>query len=453
MLAIVRQCGPILPRWAPPSFAAASARSNVRQLVSTTLPRYGVLGVSLARAALRPTRCARRASTAAEGAADAAAAGNRRLVGYWLAGTAGMVFAMVVLGGVTRLTRSGLSIVEWRPEGERYPRNEWEWAEEFAKYKAFPEYQRVNSRMSLEEFKPIYFMEWAHRMWGRAIGIAFAGPLLYLVVARRLPPGFGPRLSLLLGIGAMQGGVGWWMVKSGLEAERFGPLSIPRVSPYRLATHLGFAFTLYSALAWSAWDCLRPSGAGATAAQVATALRLRPVVLLSTGLIAVTVASGAFVAGNDAGHAFNDWPLFAGRLVPEGIWEEALGWGNLFENTATVQFDHRALAYASVAGVGAVHMAAKRAGGLRSAAMPPGFRAGALALGILVAGQATLGITTLLLYVPPALGAAHQAGSLALLTAALYSLHTIQKVAGGGRHVIPAMAIAMIALPAGRERD
>jgi cytochrome c oxidase assembly protein subunit 15 len=156
----------------------------------------------------------------------------------WLLGTAGAVFAMVVLGGVTRLTRSGLSIVEWRPQGEVLPTTEAEWAAEFAKYQRFPEYQRVNARMTLDEFKPIYFMEWAHRMWGRTIGLMFAGPLLYFAARRRIPPALHGRLGVLLGLGAAQGGVGWWMVKSGLEHERFNEYSVPRVSPYRLATHV-----------------------------------------------------------------------------------------------------------------------------------------------------------------------------------------------------------------------
>jgi cytochrome c oxidase assembly protein subunit 15 len=155
-------------------------------------------------------------------------------------GTAGMVFVMVVLGGVTRLTRSGLSIVEWRPHGEVLPTNDEEWQREFDKYKAFPEYQKVNRHMPLDEFKFIYMMEWLHRFWGRAIGIAFAGPLAYFAVRKRIPHGLWPRLLTMLGLGAAQGGVGWWMVKSGLEHERFADeYSVPRVSPYRLTTHVG----------------------------------------------------------------------------------------------------------------------------------------------------------------------------------------------------------------------
>jgi cytochrome c oxidase assembly protein subunit 15 len=181
----------------------------------------------------------RRFATTADAAGQAANDANRRVAGYWIMGTAGMVFVMVVLGGVTRLTRSGLSIVEWRPHGEVLPTNDEEWQCEFDKYKAFPEYQKVNRHMPLDEFKFIYMMEWLHRFWGRAIGIAFAGPLAYFAVRKRIPHGLWPRLLTMLGLGAAQGGVGWWMVKSGLEHERFADeYSVPRVSPYRLTTHV-----------------------------------------------------------------------------------------------------------------------------------------------------------------------------------------------------------------------
>ena len=188
-----------------------------------------------------PATAAPEASAAIDDVAALAAtnARNQRVVGYWLLATAGAVFIMIVLGGVTRLTRSGLSIVEWRPEGETLPTTDEEWAVAFSKYQQFPEYKKVNGSMTLEEFKPIYWMEWGHRQWGRAIGVMFAAPLAYLLASRRLPPGSGPRLGMLLLLGGTQGGVGWWMVKSGLEEERFkDEWTVPRVSPYRLATHV-----------------------------------------------------------------------------------------------------------------------------------------------------------------------------------------------------------------------
>jgi len=379
---------------------------------------------SLARAALRarappgPPRA--RLSTAAPAAAP-------RAVGWWLAGVAGGVYAMVVLGGVTRLTRSGLSIVEWRPEGDVLPSTPAEWDEAFAKYKATPEYARVNSRMTLDEFKPIYWMEWAHRAWGRALGVGFGLPLAALVAARAVPAGLAPRLGGLLALGGAQGAVGWWMVKSGLDARNFAPTDTPRVSPYRLAAHLSGAWAIYSVLAWTAMDLLRAPAAAAPAAAAA-ARAVRPAALAAAAVLGATTLSGAFVAGNDAGHAYNDWPLFAGRLVPEEIWDAALGARNFFENTATVQFDHRALAYATVAAVGGLHAAIARAPG-GAAALPPPVRAGARALAAVVAAQAALGVTTLVLYVPVELGAAHQAGALAAWTTALWTLHAVRAAA------------------------
>ena len=402
-----------------------------------------------------PPLSLRRLATAAvsQPQASASSPGLTRGVGLWLAGTAGLVFGMVSLGGVTRLTRSGLSIVEWRPEGEVLPSTPHEWQVAFDRYKSFPEYQRANSRMTLEEFKPIYFMEWAHRAWGRGLGLVFGLPLLALAATRSIPAGLAPRLGLLLALGGAQGAIGWWMVRSGLESQHFEPggyyeYQRPRVSPYRLATHLTGAWTLYSVLAWTAMDLLRASPAAAAAAAAAAtgspaAAALQHAALrslaLPTGaaltLLAVTTVSGAFVAGNDAGHAYNDWPLFAGRWVPEDLWLERLGLRNLFENTATVQFNHRTLAYSTVAAVGGAYLAlaaARRslaatgaAAGL-APALPPALTRACMLLKGAVLCQALLGITTLIHYVPVSLGAAHQAGALATWTAGLYYAHVLR---------------------------
>jgi heme a synthase len=188
---------------------------------------------------------------------------------------------------------------------------------------------------------------------------------------------------------------------------------------------LGFAFSLYSILAWTAIDLLRTPPAALPAGAKAAASALRPVSWTAAGLIFVTVASGAFVAGNDAGHAYNDWPLFAGRLIPEQIWEPLLGVRNFFENTATVQFDHRLLAYASLGAVGAIHAKAGRLGG--HAALPPAVRSASRLLGLLVGAQVVLGVSTLMLYVPVSLGAAHQGGAMVLLTGAINLLHAISQ--------------------------
>ena len=344
---------------------------------------------------------------------------------------------MVSLGGITRLTRSGLSIVEWRPEGEKLPHTDEEWRVEFEKYKSFPEYKRVNSRMSLDEFKPIYFMEWAHRMWGRALGFVFGVPLVVFIARGMIPQGFTLRLAGLFLLGGGQGAIGWWMVKSGLEHERFEGAENSHVrvsvSPYRLATHLSMAFSLYSLLLWNAWDMFllsaKERNSLITFAESSVVSRLRPFVLGSAGVIATTVFSGAFVAGNDAGHAYNDWPLFAGQIVPEDIWIPSLGLRNFFENTACVQFVHRNLAYSSLASVALLHTVCARQGGLNK--FPITVQRGIIFMSVLVTFQASLGIVTLMLYVPVELGALHQAGSLALWTSALYTVHSIVRIRRG----------------------
>ena len=314
---------------------------------------------------------------------DASNSSKRRAVGLWLAALAGGVAAMVVLGGATRLTRSGLSIVEWKLAGEPLPRDEAGWDRVWAAYRTSPE-GAFNAHLSRAEFQFIYLMEWAHRAWGRGLGIAFAVPAAAFVLTRRVPPGLGPRLVTLGVLGAAQGGIGWWMVKSGLEHERFpaGGYERPHVSPYRLATHLTAAFSLYALLVWTSLDMFTPLSIAAapSAASAAAVRRLQPFALATGAFVAATAASGAFVAGNDAGRAYNDWPWFAGRLLPEDLWLPALGMRNIFENTATVQFDHRTLAYATLASVAALHAAASRGAGGR-AALPPRLRVALDAVG------------------------------------------------------------------------
>ena len=368
-----------------------------------------------------------------------------RRVGYWLLLTAGGVAVMVVLGGVTRLTRSGLSITTWRPGGESFPRTPEAWETVFAAYRDTPEYRRVNNGMTLEEFKPIYWMEWVHRAWGRGLGLLYGLPLLAFAGAGAVP-GLGGRLLGLLALGGGQGAVGYWMVASGLDEAQFvDPHAIPRVSPYRLAAHLTAAFTLYSGLVWTGLDVLSahatPTPTLSRAASSAAA-SLTPLARLAAGVVATTVLSGAFVAGNDAGRAFNDWPHYAGRWVPEGVWESRLGLKNFFENTATVQFDHRNLAYASLASVGAVVVRAVSLGD----ALPRPVRAWALGMGGMACVQATLGVSALVMVVPPWLGAVHQAGALVTLTTALCLLHSLKRV--GGAAPLPRTAGAVAAAAA-----
>ena len=369
---------------------------------------------------------------------------NYRHLSTWIFGCSGMVFGMVVVGGSTRLTRSGLSMTDWSITGSRLPMNEETWSIEFQKYKDFPEYKRLNMSMTLEEFKSIYWWEWAHRMWGRAIGVVFVLPWLYFVAKRNVPKEFRNRFMLLLGMGGMQGLVGWWMVKSGLEHEHIFGIErsehdTPRVSPYRLATHLSMAFATYGLLTFTGMDLYRKSilpkiangiesqQGHTTSTSVLRALkRLRGVSIFMSGVVGVTVLSGAFVAGNDAGRAYNDWPLMAGEWIPLEIWDETLGLRNFFENTATVQFDHRMLATATVASVGTVLFLASRKGVWQI--LPPEAKAAVLTMAGVTVGQFTLGVTTLINYVPVYLGVAHQAGALTTWTAAVVLLNMLKHV-------------------------
>ena len=258
------------------------------------------------------------------------AEGTSLRVGVWIMGCGATVFGMVVLGGVTRLTHSGLSMTEWRLQGTKYPASPEEWEVEFAKYRRSPEFYMLRPDMTLEEFKPIFWYEWAHRMLGRSLGLIFAVPAAYFGVRGYIRRPLVPRLAVLFALGGMQGLVGWWMVRSGLEiptAEQgggYGGYDIPRVSPYRLASHLSTAFVIYAGIVWTGLTVLRESpllGAVSTE-QLRAAMRIRLLAMPLGGLVAVTAVSGAFVAGMQAGHHFNTFPLMDGRLVPEGYGSE-----------------------------------------------------------------------------------------------------------------------------------
>ena len=336
---------------------------------------------------------------------------HNRPVAIWLLVCCAMVFAMVVLGGVTRLTGSGLSMVEWDPIfGIVPPLSEDGWNRVFDLYKQSPEYQKINIGMDLHGFKYIYWFEFAHRLLGRTIGLVFFVPFLFFLARRRLGWRLVPKLVVMFILGGLQGGLGWYMVKSGLVDE-------PHVSQYRLTAHLALAVIIYAYMLWVALGLWYQDGRRGRKAVAAPGIRISSSILSS--LIFITILSGGFVAGLKAGFAYNTFPLMDGRWIPEVIFMQSPVWRNFFENIATVQFDHRVLALLAFAGVVILWMAALRH------TLPAQLRAGLHLLMAAAILQVTLGISTLLLHVPVPLAATHQAGALLLFTAALYVNHRL----------------------------
>lgn len=325
---------------------------------------------------------------------------DARTVGRWLVGFALMVLAIIVVGGATRLTESGLSITEWKPvSGVVPPLTHAQWVAEFDKYKQIPQYERLNAGMTLGEFRGIYLWEYAHRLVARLIGLAFALPLAWFVLRRRLPAIARTRVWLLLALMGAQGAMGWYMVKSGLSERT-------EVSQYRLAAHLMVAFVILAVTVWTAADLL----AGPRRAVGAAARRTGHALAGLLGLVFVTSFSGALVAGLRAGKIYNTFPLMGGRVVPTGYGQLSPAWLNVFENHAAVQFNHRVLAVTTFLAAMATWLLLRRSANLRLAAMSR-LVAGAALL------QLSLGIATLLLAVPIALGVAHQLTAALLLSA------------------------------------
>lgn len=329
-------------------------------------------------------------------------------VRVWLYLVAGLVFLMVVVGGATRLTDSGLSITEWKPIlGAIPPLSEADWHAAFEKYRQIPEYHLVNKGMSLEAFKFIYWWEWSHRFLGRFIGVAFALPLAAFWLMGRLRPGLGLRLTGVLALGALQGAMGWFMVKSGL-VDRVD------VSQYRLAAHLAIAFFIFGLLLWLAFDLEERRTVSAGLAPSRGQTRFAGFIVL---LVFVQVMLGALVAGLKAGLAYNTWPLMDGALVPEGLGRLAPWYLNLFENVTTVQFNHRLMAYAVTA------LVLWQALDLRRKLGGSALAGSATWLAAVVLCQVMLGIWTLLVAVPLWLGLAHQAGAAIVLGLAVRHFH------------------------------
>ncbi|CAL4976526.1 unnamed protein product [Urochloa decumbens] len=344
----------------------------------------------------------------------------QKAVGIWLFGCAAWVFSLVIIGGITRLTRSGLSMTDWKFTGEIPPMSDDAWQLEFEKYKQSPEYKRVNKGMSLEDFKFIYWMEYAHRMWGRALGFLFAGPFAYFIAKGYVTRQLGLRLSALFALGGAQGLIGWWMVKSGLE-EPTSEYVQPRVSPYRLATHLTSAFAIYCGILWTALSVVMPYPPTGSMNWVNGAAKIRKLAIPVSAVVGITAISGAFVAGNDAGHAYNSFPKMGDTWIPEDVFSMEPFIRNFFENTSTVQLNHRILATTTLLSVGGLWLAARKIDMHPAVKSLIGSTFGMAAL------QVTLGISTLLMYVPTSLGSAHQAGALTLLSLMILLTHTLRR--------------------------
>ncbi|MDQ5906444.1 MAG: heme a synthase [Pseudomonadota bacterium] len=338
----------------------------------------------------------------------------RRQIAAWLFACSAMVFAILVVGGVTRLTHSGLSIVEWQPiVGVIPPLNQVEWEETFDKYKKTPEYQQVNHQMSLDEFKGIFYWEYWHRVLGRLIGIAFFVPFLYFWLRKKIEPGLTPKLLGIFLLGGLQGGMGWYMVKSGLVDD-------PRVSQYRLTAHLSIAFLIFISMMWVALGLVAERARSSADAALRKMQRVGFWLCILVGYMVVT---GGFVAGIRAGKAYNTFPLMNGHIVPPEIFMIDPWYLNFFNNMATTQFNHRLGAWLLAFIVPWFWY--------RLRATPVSVRARNVAtlLLLVLAAQITLGIATLLMAVPVPLGAAHQGGAMVVFCILLWLNHEIRVAA------------------------
>ncbi|SFI22035.1 heme A synthase [Jannaschia pohangensis] len=354
------------------------------------------------------TTAARPATTG--GVIDAGRRGSRLAVRAWLAVLLALVVLIIPVGGMTRLTDSGLSITEWNlVTGTVPPLSAEAWEVELEKYRAIPEYQLQNRGMSMAEFKFIYWWEWGHRQLGRIIGLVWGLGFLWLLATKRIPPGWTPRL---VGVGAaigVQGAIGWWMVSSGLTGTMLD------VASYRLATHLGGAFAILAFISWCLLSLSRPE------AELLQARRLSEPRLMTAGnwligLTFVQILWGALVAGIDAGRNYIDWPLMAGGLTPPGMWELEPIWRNLFENDGTVQFFHRLSGYILFAVIVGVWWVARRSANRKTKVA----FSGVMHMAIL---QMILGIVTVMNSSPWYLAILHQFGAVILIILTVRARH------------------------------
>jgi cytochrome c oxidase assembly protein subunit 15 len=333
-----------------------------------------------------------------------------RQLASWLMVCAAVILSMILLGGVTRLTGSGLSIVEWAPiSGIVPPLNEQEWQQTFDKYKQFPEYQKVNSGMSMSEFKRIFLYEYAHRLLGRLIGVLFLVPFLFFYFSHRIKPGLTPKLLFMFMLGGLQGLLGWYMVKSGLVDN-------PSVSQYRLTAHLGTAVIIYGYLIWVALSLLYPSENNSLQGEP----KYRRFAVVLSGLVFLMILSGGFVAGTDAGYAYPTFPLMGDHFIPPGIYGTEPFWLAIFEDITTIQFNHRIFAYLLIVLIGCFGFCILQRKNIR-----PEARVGVKLMLLMLAVQVTLGISTLLLHMPVPLAAAHQVGAILLFSSVLFVCHRL----------------------------
>ena len=349
-----------------------------------------------------------------------------RPIAWWLVACAAMIFVMVILGGATRLTESGLSMVEWKPLTILPPMNDADWQTEFQSYQTSPEFQKKNSWMTIEDFKDIYWLEFIHRLWGRLIGVVFAVPFAWFAYKKALDRPLALKLAGLFILGGAQGALGWFMGASGLQDR-------PDVSQYRLAAHLILAFIVYGLILWVALDLFRSTRLRSL--PITSNTRFARLTLGVTGTVLFVALSGAFVAGLNAGLIYNTFPLMDGQLIPNGLYSPQPWYIAMFEDIMTVQFNHRVLAVSAVFLILITWW--------QSRTLYIGKRAQALVKRLVLMAflQAALGISTLLMVVPFGLALAHQAGALILFTIALCLTHEVRTPAAAtapGLHQNPA---------------
>ncbi len=329
---------------------------------------------------------------------------NNKLIATWLLICCALVFAMVVLGGATRLTGSGLSIVDWKPiMGVVPPLTEADWQAKFQLYQQSPEYQKINKNFGVHGFKQIFWLEYFHRLLGRGLGVVFLLPFIFFVATGRIKKQDFPKYGMMFLLGGLQGLMGWYMVKSGLVND-------PHVSQYRLAAHLMLAFVIYAYMFWVAMSLLFYETDNRRNLLYSKSLWL-------SGLITTTVLSGAFVAGLKAGLVFNTFPKMAGQWLPKGLLALEPAWHNFTENLMTVQFNHRVLAISTLLAIVSFWFYARNKG------MPPRARPAFHLLLLTGLLQVGLGIATLLMFVPTTLGVLHQGVAMVLFTLAIYLNH------------------------------